>query len=173
MTQPAPRARPEVGKGRLSIGRLDLVDEGFETRLTFPPAMNPGLATVPTVLLIISGYLCWAYASAGTWIGAVPSGVFAALMLWAASRAWLMSTTVTVRRGEIEVERSLLVAWRRLAWRADEATGFETGSNFSSGSQAWYQLSVTGARTASLGSLIDSQATAERVRDALNQRFRG
>jgi hypothetical protein len=172
MTQPAPRARPDAAKGRLSTGRLELVSEGFETRLTFPPAMNPGLATVPTVLLILSGYLCLAYASAGTWFGAIPSGVLAALMLWAASRAWLMRTRVTVRRGEIEVERTMLVAWRRLAWRADEATGFETVSNFSSGDQAWYQLSIAGGRKASLGSLIDSQATAERVRDALNERFR-
>jgi hypothetical protein len=176
-TRPAPRARPAPPPtARLATGRLRIAEDGAETRVVYPPAMNPGLAAIPTALLAVAGYMTVAYWRHDEWYGYVPAGLFSAAMLWAATRAWLVSTTVIARRGEIQVQRSLLgiVNWGK-TWSAGEAEDVELSSDMKTNGTPWHKVVVrSGAKfKRPLGSLIESHGIAERAKDALHRRFKG
>jgi hypothetical protein len=174
----APRPRPAApSESRLPTGRLSIADDGGETRVVYPPAMNPGFAMIPTGLLIVSGFMCWRWWQLHDWWGLVPGGAFAALMLWAATRAWLVSTVVTARAGEIEVERGLLglALWRR-TWRSGEAEDLELSNEMTVNGNPWHKLEVRApgekhGRT--VGPLVESHGIAQHAKDALRRRFRG
>lgn len=80
--------------------------------VTFPPAMNPGLALVATYFLFVTGGMTALCMAQGKWFGMAVCALLALGFLYGAGRAWFMRTVATVRPGTLTIRRSLLgVSW--------------------------------------------------------------
>lgn len=151
-----------------SVVRLERL--GSEVRVTFPPAMNPGLATAGLAVAGTLGWTAWAYASAQSWVGATICGALSALVLWPTLRALLLTTVVIAAPRRLAVERRMFTA------SSEEWTGanlaVELTTPMTSGDRRWHRLRlVCDGRNHDVGSMIGSQAEAELLRDALRERL--
>ncbi len=172
MAERAPRPAPPPDQ-RPSHGKLALEQDGDALRVTFPAAMNPGIAMVPLAFLAVTGWMAFAYVRAGTWYWAVLPGLVAALALFGAVRAWLMRTTLTVRRGEIAVERSIL-GFTSTANYASADLDVASAMDFQVGTLYMSKLKIgSGDKKVEVGSLIGNDAELDHVRNAIKAKLRG
>jgi hypothetical protein len=172
MVERAPRPAPPPEQ-RPSHGKLALERDGDALRVTFPAAMNPKLAMIPLAFLAVAGWMAYAYVRAGAWYWAVLPGLVAALALIGAVRAWLMRTTLTVRRGEIAVDRSILGFTSTTTYAAADldvaaAMDFQAGTSYMS------KLKIgSGDKKVEVGSLIGNDAELDQVSSAIRAKLRG
>jgi hypothetical protein len=156
--------------GRQPVHDRVRIEEGAgSVRVVFPPAMNPGFAMIGTGMLIVCGWMTWAYIWQGEILHAMLSSAVVLPSLYAAVRAWFMRTTVIAGSAGLIVEKSLLgLGWKREYNRCFIDSIDVKASGVGDGGVAWYSLNLkVGARKHALGSTMQSKSEAEHIQQLL------
>jgi len=146
-------------------GRVRLGESGETLQVVFPPALNPGLALLPTIAAVIAVCSAWSCLISDHEVFAALAAITAIPFIYGAFRAWFLRTTVTVSPFTLSIERSLLF----LRWRRDiDAQQIQAIASVASGNmghERLYKVQVVQLQGASkIGSLLRSRSEAEHIR---------